>query len=734
MADRINLLPDVVANQIAAGEVVTSPASVVKEMVENAIDAGAKKIIINSREGGSELIQIVDDGIGFSPNDARMAFEKHATSKITSVDDIYCLSSFGFRGEALASINAVADVELRSRQEGDPLGTLTRFNSGEFAGQESVACEVGSNFMVRNLFNTLPARKHSMEKSALSKRLRDIRTEFTRIALCYPEVAFELYASDQLTLSLSAESLANRIVNVVGRRMRGNLLEVDVDTSIVRIKGFVGRPSAAKKSGAEQFLFVNGRYFDSSYFHKAILRGYEKLITTTVSPAYFLYLEVAPDSIDVNIHPQKTDVHFIEGDAIWQILLAAVRETLAKGGGVPLMEFEKEDDIEIPLIRSNYEGDFLEPRSTINNNYNPFNIEESSSSASEQTELGQGSSPAAALNYFMDDYEDIDVGSSTYAVDPLVSNPFAEDRFTSSNKDEAENILYEVFESTTFTDTKVNDVAAAPPVTAGLQNASLDSMFDSFNAQQFESVESSATAQSANQGDGTAQGDQYINAYTSAIKGDDFSESQFEFVASSLDGEQSSLDGVSAAEVTSVALLRSGYAAAVVNGELTVVDVRRITERIRYNQLMALSNESGYPSQQLLFVEELVLSHNEYELMGEHATDFALLGFDVDYKGDGAIEVRGIPSVISTGEVDTLLYELLTICASPENIGGYMREKLAMSIAYRSSLGVSSLSVDQIKSMLEELINNHEDSYTPNGKLIYRQMDSTALKVLFKQL
>ena len=349
MADKIRLLPEVVANQIAAGEVVNRPSSVVKEMMENAIDAGARSVKVNYRDGGKELIQIVDDGCGMSPIDARMAFDRHATSKIRSVDDIYALRTFGFRGEALASIAAVAQVELRTRQEGDEVGTVTEINGGQFVAQTPAMCPVGSQFFVRNLFYNVPARRRFLEKGTTSAS--QIKAEFQRVALCNPSVAFELYANDAPILSLAAASLAGRIVDVVGRHIKQNLLDVEADTSIARIEGYIGRPAAAKKRNTEQYLFVNGRYFKSSYLTSAILKAYEKLIPESSQPSYFLYLTIDPGRIDVNVHPKKTEVKFADEEAVWQIVHAAVRETLARTGAVPMMDFDREGQVEIPVLQ-----------------------------------------------------------------------------------------------------------------------------------------------------------------------------------------------------------------------------------------------------------------------------------------------------------------------------------------------------------------------------------------------
>lgn len=368
MSDRIQLLPEVVANQIAAGEVVNRPASVVKEMMENAIDAGAACVVVNFREGGRDLIQVVDNGCGMSPVDARLAFDRHATSKIRSAEDIYKLRTFGFRGEALASIAAVAQVELRTRQPEDELGTVIEINGGQFAGQSVVSCPAGSQFMVRNLFYNVPARRRFMEKSNVSAG--HIKTEFQRVALCNPQVRFELYNNDAPVYHLQPASLAGRIVDVAGSAMKHNLLEVEADTSIVRLRGYVGRPEAARKTKPDQYFFVNGRYFRSPYFQKAVLRAYEKLIPEGSFPSFFLYFEIDPERIDVNVHPQKTEVKFADEEAVWQIVNAAVRETLGKTGAVPMMDFDDAGKVEIPVMKR--DAFYAEPPSRSDLDYNPF--------------------------------------------------------------------------------------------------------------------------------------------------------------------------------------------------------------------------------------------------------------------------------------------------------------------------------------------------------------------------
>ncbi len=396
MSDRIRLLPDVVANQIAAGEVVNNPSSVVKEMMENAVDAGATRVTVNFRDGGRELIQVVDNGCGMSPLDARMAFDRHATSKIRQAEDIYALHTFGFRGEALASIAAVAEVEVRTRQKDDEAGTSVEIGGGKFRAQNVVSCPEGTQFLVRNLFYNLPARKRFMGTGP--EEARKIREEFRRVALCYPNVAFQLYDNDAPLFNLPPSNLSGRIVGVMGKNIASNLLEVKAETSIVRVEGFVGRPAASKQRNQEMYLFVNGRFFKNNYLQSAVLKAYEKLIPANTKPSYFIYLTVDPEKVDVNVHPQKTEVKFEDAGAVWQIVNAAVRESLGKLGAVPMMEFDADTSIEIPVHREGiaYRNPEIEP----NPDFNPFIERESGVSG------GSGVSSTPRGSFAAEDFMD----------------------------------------------------------------------------------------------------------------------------------------------------------------------------------------------------------------------------------------------------------------------------------------------------------------------------------------
>lgn len=314
MSDVIRLLPDSVANQIAAGEVIQRPASVVKELVENAIDAGATHIDVSVKDAGKTLIQVIDDGKGMSETDARLAFERHATSKIKEAADLFALRTMGFRGEALASIAAVAQVELRTRMEGEEFGTQIQIAGSKVESQEVVSCAKGSNFAVRNLFFNVPARRKFLKSN--QTELSNILTEFERIALVNPNVSFTLYHNDTEMLNLPAIQLRQRIMGVFGKKLNQDLLSFQIETSMVKIHGYIGKPESARKKGARQFFFVNGRYMRHPYFHKAVADAYEGLIPVGEQVSYFVYFEVDPANIDVNIHPTKTEIKFENEQAI----------------------------------------------------------------------------------------------------------------------------------------------------------------------------------------------------------------------------------------------------------------------------------------------------------------------------------------------------------------------------------------------------------------------------------
>ena len=369
MSDIIQLLPDSVANQIAAGEVIQRPASVIKELVENAVDAGAKTIRVLVVDAGRTLIQVVDDGKGMSDTDARLAFERHATSKIRKADDLFALHTMGFRGEALPSIAAVAQVELMTRMADEELGTKIVLQGSTVISQEPVACATGSNFRVENIFYNVPARRRFLKTNATE--LNNILTAFERIVLVYPEISFTLHSNGQELMNLRPGSLRQRIVDVFGKRLNQDLLPVEVETSLCRITGFVGKPESAKKKGAQTYFFVNGRFMKHNYFHKAVSGAFERLVPTGMQVPYFIYFDVEPADIDVNIHPTKTEIKFENEQSIWQILSAAVKDAIGRFCEVPAIEFDTEGRPEIPVFNPQRDSITM-PKVEYNPNYNPF--------------------------------------------------------------------------------------------------------------------------------------------------------------------------------------------------------------------------------------------------------------------------------------------------------------------------------------------------------------------------
>ncbi len=369
MKDIIQLLPDIVANQIAAGEVIQRPASVIKELVENAVDADAKEINVLVEDAGRTSIQVIDDGKGMSGTDARLSFERHATSKIRKADDLFALHTMGFRGEALASIAAVAQIELKTRRGEDELGTHLSIAGSKFMGQEPCSCPAGSNFMVANLFYNVPARRRFLKSN--TTELNHIISAFERIVLVNPQLAFTLYSNGTELFNLRPGGLRQRIVDVFGKRINQDLLPLGVETSMCKLTGFVGKPESSKKKGAHQYFFVNNRYMRHPYFHKAVMNAFERLIPQGEQVPYFIYFEVKAQDIDVNIHPTKTEIKFENEQAVYQILFAAVREAVGLFNDVPSIEFDTQGQPDIPVYTSGKDGAEV-PKVSYNPQYNPF--------------------------------------------------------------------------------------------------------------------------------------------------------------------------------------------------------------------------------------------------------------------------------------------------------------------------------------------------------------------------
>ncbi len=410
MSDIIKLLPDHVANQIAAGEVVQRPASIVKELMENAVDAGATKIELIIREAGKNLIQVVDNGSGMSETDARMAFERHATSKINSTEDIFRISTKGFRGEALASIAAVAQVELKTKAKDAKAGTNIYIEGGGIQFQEPIQTTEGSNFLVKNLFYNVPARRKFLKNNNVE--FRHIIDEFQRVALAHEHLDFELFHNDDLIFRLRKSSLLQRIVEVFGRKLQPLLVPIKEDLGWVKLHGFVAKPEGAKKVRGEQFFFVNGRFFRSAYFNKAVQDAFEGLLLPGYIPTFFLFLELDPEKVDVNIHPQKTEVKFEDENLIYALIRSTIKKSLGIYNVAPSLDFDRDSSFDAFVSQKSGATAVLKaPEINVDRNYNPFREESSAGEKVALTEIYQQHIPAepSKINLFEDEDFDEDL-------------------------------------------------------------------------------------------------------------------------------------------------------------------------------------------------------------------------------------------------------------------------------------------------------------------------------------
>ncbi len=369
MSDIIQLLPDHVANQIAAGEVVQRPSSVVKELLENAIDAGATHIKLIAKDAGKTLIQVIDDGKGMSTTDARLCFERHATSKIKDAQDLFHLNTKGFRGEAMASIAAIAHVDLKTKQETDELGTCLKIEGSHVISQEAIATVTGANISVKNLFFNIPARRNFLKSDSVETK--HIVNEFQRVSLAHPEISFSMHHNQSCLYDLKASNLKQRIVGVLGGKTNEKLVPIKEDTDVVSIQGFAVKPEFSKKKRGEQFFFVNNRFIKSSYLHHAVVSGFDGLLGNGYHPSYFLYLTVPAESIDINIHPTKTEIKFDNEKVLYAIVRAAVKHSLGQYNVAPILDFNRDASMDTPYALSGKE-DRTNPKITVNPHFNPF--------------------------------------------------------------------------------------------------------------------------------------------------------------------------------------------------------------------------------------------------------------------------------------------------------------------------------------------------------------------------
>lgn len=604
----IQRLPEHIANQIAAGEVIQRPASVVKELMENAIDASSSSVMVVIKDAGRTLIQVIDDGDGMQEEDASACFLRHATSKISSANDLFQLQTKGFRGEALASIAAIAHVQLKTKHKDQTeTGILLNIEGNTIKNTEKTVCPKGSSFEVKNLFYNVPARRNFLKSDTVE--FGHIREEFERIVLAHPEIRFSLHHNTQEIYNLQSSNLRKRVVDVLGKSNNERLVPLEEQTNIVKISGFIGKPETARKTRGEQFFFVNNRFFKDAYFHHAVIKAFEGLIPERTFPSYFIFFEIDPAKIDVNIHPTKTEIKFEEDRFIYSILLSSIKQSLGKYNIFPTMDFELETSFDIPS--SLRKTDPVEPQIVVNPNFNPFQ-------ATNTTARSNGGAFSEAMK---------------------------------------------------------------------------------------------------NQGFGRENPNEKDWANFYSIKEEEKIENlELEF-KEELDSDQNFL-------------IRGKYLISNCRSGLLIIDVKRATERILYDELMSKFIHQPIVSQQLLFPFEKPIAKNEIVAWENNKSLLSQLGFSGDVNGE-ILEISGIPGMLSDDQIEATLSDLFETLLHRDIEKGELAHNIILSIA-RASSANSEIS-DQYKGkiLIEQLFQCKDHSYTASGKKIISTMEIQEIAAKF---
>lgn len=658
MSDIIHLLPDSVANQIAAGEVIQRPASMIKELVENALDAGATHIQVVVEDAGKTLVQVIDNGCGMSETDARMAFERHATSKIQQATDLFALRTMGFRGEALASIAAVAQVELRTRQKGQDLGTCINIEGSKVTKQELVSCPVGANFAVRNLFFNIPARRKFLKSN--QTELSNIMAEFERIALAHPDVAFTLQSGSSIALDLAGGNFRQRIVGIFGRRIDKQLVPIEVKTTLANISGFVGMPTAARRKNAHQYLFVNGRFMRHPYFAKAILTAYERLIPEGQQVPFFIKFEVDPARIDVNIHPTKTEIKFEDDSAIFQILLAAVRESLGKYGAVPAIDFNTEARPDIPTFNATggESVNIAPPQIHINTSFNPFDT-----TPDHPTHNEQGAT--------------VDKSSTSFTSSYTPPRPHSTIDWQRIYENTQKNFQSETNPSSQSINTKQDDEIEIESRYKD-NDVPLPSHFTPLPTP--EETPTLLYKELPDTG----------KIAWNEKKDGDFYQYQGRYI---------------------ITALPMGMA---------LIDQHRAHIRILYERYQQQLLQHKSASQKLLFPETLTLSPSEGVILNQILPQLKDIGFDINNDEKGNFILTGVPiqteGIAPTALINSILADALT---GQANAADTMGHTISLAMARKVALPYGQLlNTQEMSTLLEQLFNSSTPNLTPDGTLI----------------
>ncbi|MBC3783687.1 DNA mismatch repair endonuclease MutL [Spirosoma utsteinense] len=673
MLNVIQLLPDSIANQIAAGEVVQRPASVVKELLENSVDAKAKSIQVIIREAGRNLIQIVDDGAGMTETDARMSFERHATSKIRTSDDLFRIRTMGFRGEALASIAAVAQIEMRTRRAEEELGTLIRIEGSDIKAQESISCLPGTNLLIKNLFFNVPARRNFLKSNSVE--MRHILDEFQRVALANPEVAFSLFHNDQEIYNLPAGKLSRRIIDMFGKNYREQLNHCDEQTPYVTVHGYIGKPESAKKARNEQFFFVNNRFVKHNYLHHAVVGAYEGTLPEGSHPFYVLFIEIDPSHIDINIHPTKTEIKFDDERSVYAIMMAAVRKAVGVYNLSPSLDFESDVN-----FLSGGRGNSTSKPTGGDNRPDAKPI-----TAAWATGGSAGTTAPVPTKERLP--------SRTDSLDGAAGKSFDLPKRPSVNNWQA---LFEGVADTErpapTTDRQeeggdwLGPARTPPPSSASLPPESESVTLGSRVNEWKEVVETAETL-------------------TQAVIDED-----------------------------SIVQVQNRYLIAPVKSGMLVIDQRRAYERILYDQFHASLTTRNGASQQLLFPKTVTLSPVDFQLATELRDDLVNLGFEFDELGQNTFVIRGVPTLTMGENEEELFANLLAqLRADTGRLKLDRAESLARSLARRSSMRhVTRLTATERKALIDQLFASANPSYTPTGDIVTVVMTLDKIAGLFR--
>ena len=753
MSDIIQLLPDSVANQIAAGEVIQRPASVIKELVENAVDAGATDIKVLVVDAGRTSIQVIDNGKGMSETDARLAFERHATSKITKAKDLFALSTMGFRGEALASVAAVAQVELKTRQVNDELGTNLCIAASKVTSQEPCSCAVGSNFVVENLFFNVPARRKFLKGN--NTELKNIITAFERIALVYPNVSFTLFSNGTEVLCLKAGALRQRIVDVAGKRINQFLLPVDVKTSFCTVSGFVGKPESARKKNVAQYFFVNGRYMKHPYFNKAVASAYDRLVPDGEQVPYFIYFDVPADTIDVNIHPTKTEIKFENEQEIWSILVAAVRESVGMFGEVATIDFDTLGRPDIPVFSP--DDTISAPKVQYNPNYNPFNelrnVASPSQGGADDSLLdgaaGAGSDDGLLTSSAMQPagvsgFAPATLGSSDGMISPSDGMIGSSDGMIGSSLG-ASNVTGGMLHTSSVTPFEDSQSAVAPDdgqlldsrMTSG--GSGFGQLLDSDAVQGFGEESSQGLGDGKSQGfDNAPNGlDNVPNGLDNGVQGfvDGLTDSSTLTSAASADTLFPTAKGADSvvAEMSPVHYQYKGrYIMTAVKAGLMIVDQHRAHVRILYEQYLERMASRHGDSQKVLFPEALHLTPGDDVVVQKIMPELEAIGFELTSLGGGSYAVNAVPAGLDGVDVQSLLHDM--IGSAGENVSSVVEEidrAMALAMARHAAIGYGCvLDNAEMENMVNSLFACSNFNYTPDGKNIFSILKQSEIEHL----